>query len=203
MKHPTKESFLKDVKDHKLTIVKEDGVYRHLKFKGKDFAFHFDMITYPGGLLMRGDMGTWVFERTEDMFAFFRNHNGELEINPGYWSEKCVSESVFGNGIRVFDPDGFRECVISHWEEYFEEDLESEEAIVVWESIEDRILCGEDAEWDLVSRLNDWSNYGLESDFDFTDFWENTVTIGTYHYIWACYAIAWAVIQYDKVVNNG
>lgn len=197
---PTKESFLQDVKDHKLTVLHNDGLYRHLNFRGKDFTYWFEIITYPDGLVMRGDMGFWIFERTEDMFKFFRHPNGELEINTGYWAEKCKSQSVFGNGIREFNPDGFRERVKNYWEEYFDEKTDTEEAKEVWESIEDQILSGEDAEWDLVSRLNYFDCEG----FEFTDFWENTVMKKTYHFVWACYAIAWAVRVWDEwAISDG
>jgi hypothetical protein len=198
MKQPTKERFLEDIKDHKMTIIHDDGIYRHLIFSKGSFDMRYEIITFPGGLLMTGDMGTWEFERTEDMFNFFRHPEGNLEINIGYWAEKCQAESVCGGGIREFDPDRFRECVRNYWEESFYKNTESEKAKEVWDDIENQILSAEDSEWDLVSSLNNF----YRKDFDFSDFWENTVTIKTYHYVWACYAIAWAVIQYDREKEN-
>jgi hypothetical protein len=197
MKQPTKERFLEDIKDHKMTIIHDDGIYRHLIFSKGSFDMRYEIITFPGGLLMTGDMGTWEFERTEDMFNFFRHPKGNLEINTGYWAEKCQAESVHG-GIREFDPDGFRECVRNYWEECFYKNTESEKAKEVWNDIENQILSAEDSEWDLVSSLNNF----YRKDFDFSDFWESTVTIKTYHYVWACYATAWAVIQYDRKKEN-
>ena len=199
MEQPTKESFLRDVKDHKLTILKNDGLYRHLFFKSPfNSNQYFEIITFPGGLLFTGDMGTYEFERTDDMLDFFRHPRREFGINTVYWAEKVKSESVFGNGIREFDPIRFRENVKERWSEYFESDLQSEEAQIVWIEIEEQILCGEDSDWDLVSKLNNFYMGSQDTNFTFDDFWGDNCKTKTYHFIWCCYAVAWAVIQYDK-----
>lgn len=85
----TREQFLEDVKDHRLTIIKDDGLYRHLRFKqpGTSNMF-FDIVTWPGYLAYTGDMGSFVFTRIEDMLGFFRSKRGELGINTGYWGRR-------------------------------------------------------------------------------------------------------------------
>lgn len=89
----TEEGFLEDIKNHKLNILKDDGLYRHLVFKRPcTNCCRFDIVTYPGYLVISGDMGCQVFSRLTDMFEFFRtddrdfnkNRSGGLRINPSY-----------------------------------------------------------------------------------------------------------------------
>ncbi|SQC93443.1 Uncharacterised protein [Cedecea neteri] len=85
--------FLRDVALHTLQIHRDDGLYRHLRFKRPGTnAYYFDIVTWPGYLTITGDMGTWTFSRVSDMFNFFMDshfgHRASFVINPGYWSEK-------------------------------------------------------------------------------------------------------------------
>ncbi len=85
---PAEEQFLKDVAGHKMRIHRDDGLYRHLEFRGPQGWHHwFEVVTWPNGLIIRGDMGNWAFSRIEDMFSFFRGQR----INPGYWQEKLLA----------------------------------------------------------------------------------------------------------------
>lgn len=71
---PTLEGFLNDVKNHELTIHKDDGVYRHITLRNSETnAFYFNVTTFPNYLVITGDMGSLTFSRVEDMFMFFRN----------------------------------------------------------------------------------------------------------------------------------
>lgn len=136
----TEERFLKDVSQHHLTILKNDGVNRHLRFKRKESGtFWFDLITWGGVLVLQGDCGTYVFSRIEDMFKFFRtakddfnyNRSGGLSINPGYWSEKLlsISNDQGGKGFvkeysqKLFESN-IKEWFDSHVQEAIEEEAE-------------------------------------------------------------------------------
>ena len=198
-----RKEFLKSVKNHQIEILKDDGIYRHIKCQEPGTWNHgFEIITFPGGLLYTGDMGTYEFERVEDMFYFFRSgisKTGEININSGYWEEKCKSESLFGDGIKNFNPVVFKENVKEYFETYFEDD-DSEEKKEVWDEIEEQILdYTEDSEWSLVSALNNFSTMGIETDFDFDDLWESSVNSKTYHFIWCLWAIVWTIQKYDEV----
>jgi hypothetical protein len=91
---PDAEAFLKHVRDHAMTIVREDGVYRHLRFrKPGTSCMGFDIITWPGYLCFCGDMGTYVFQRLQDMLQFFRTKrrdDGSWSIDHRYWAEKVM-----------------------------------------------------------------------------------------------------------------
>jgi hypothetical protein len=189
----TCEEFLNDVKDHKLTVIKDDGLYRHIRLKNPGTSNkYFEIVTWPGCLAYTGDMGDFVFQRIEDMFCFFRSKNGELEINTTYWAEKVKAESVFGNGIREFSVEEFRE----HVEEYARDYLDLEEDAPLPEYMQEEIqpLLRAEDEWECVTAMRNFSSEKIS----FDDFWEHSCQRKTLHYVWCCYAIAWAIAQYDK-----
>lgn len=202
----SREEFLKRVTRHKLTILRDEGVYRHLRFRESETGcFWFDLITYPGTLVIDGDMGTYVFRRTNDMFEFFRTDNeyarskgDEFGINPSYWGGKLRSVDVDG-GHKEFDPEIFAEIVKTQFDEWVESENPSEEArSEVWERIECEVL-GVAVEGGQVKSMEAAMDfYDEDHDFSFVDFWDNNFNSFTYSYIWCCYAIAWGVNMYDK-----
>jgi len=185
----TKEVFLEDIKNHKVQIVKDDGLYRHLICSSGSFNQRFEIVTFPNYLVCAGDMGDFVFTRIDDMFQFFRGK----DINTYYWAEKCVAESVYGNGIREFSSKLFHEAVLEHTRLYLDLDENDEIPEDIMDEIYVLLHC--DNEYECVSAMNDFSSDKIE----FTDFWENTVREKTYHFVWCCYALVWAINEYDKI----
>lgn len=190
----TKEQFLGHVKDHEMKIIREDGLYRHIEFRNKNGCSnqYFHLVTWPGYLAYTGDMGCFVFSRIKDMFGFFRGN----DINPGYWAEKCESQDVATHGIREFSVDEFRDAVLNETRSHFDlgEDAEIPEVII--DEIEPLLDASD--EYECIAAMRDFDSELIE----FTDFWENKLTRGTYHYIWACYAIQWGIAKYDEEKRN-
>ncbi len=87
----SKERFERETIDHELTILHDDGLYRHVRCARPGSGIHrFELITWPGHLTISGDVDTALtFRRADDMFQFFR---GAGDINPGYWAEKIVGD---------------------------------------------------------------------------------------------------------------
>ena len=83
------ERFKRDTANHSMTILHDDGLYRHFRFRSSNSSeFWFDLITWPGCLTIRGDYGdAYTFDREFDMIPFFRADRG-WGINPHYWSQK-------------------------------------------------------------------------------------------------------------------
>lgn len=103
-----RESFNRYVADgtHAMTILREDGIYRHLRFRKPDRGeYWFDLITWPGYLTITGDMGCYTFARVEDMFTFFTGY-----INNDYWAEKEQGRSR--HELKEHDEDSFRAWVL-------------------------------------------------------------------------------------------
>jgi len=191
IRQPTKEIFLNDVKDHRMTIKQDNDLYRHVRYKRDDSnCMYFDLLTWPGFLAITGDMHSYMFARIPDMFCFFRDKN--LKINPGYWEEKIQAENFYGSGVREFDIDEFREQVKYYLKEWHDVDLEKSITDTLSFELQD-ILHSKD-EFEAIEAVR---NFSFE-DIDFCDFWEIYEKPYTYHYIWCCYAIVWGIQQYDK-----
>lgn len=197
----TETQFLKEVADHRLFVLRDDGLNRHLRFKRPDSTFcHFDVITWPGCLCFTGDMGTYVFRRLEDMFDFFRagtserRADGGLHINPGYWSEKLQAADR-DDGYKAFSLTRFKEAVKEQFDAATEDEGWAEaKRADLWEEIESSVLNVED-EYEAVSAVRGFYSNLCPTLFD--DFWEHRLTEYSHRFIWCCYALAWAVQQYD------
>lgn len=206
----TEEGFLRDVALHTMRIEHDDGVFRCLKFyKPGTGILSFRLTTWPGFLAISGDMGTFVFWRTEDMFTFFRQKpykDEKVPINVGYWMEKCEAENTRGSGMREFDPERLREQCRDAWKVHFldvyaDDDTEpdSDEAKECWEEIERRVLGCDPNLVRVHDALADFKHGG----FTFQDSWEWRLTRPTYHLIWCLYAIAWGIQRYDEAKAPG
>lgn len=118
-----------------MTILMDNGIYRHLRFqKPKSSNQWFDIVTWPGYLAYSGDMGCFMFTRLKDMFEFFRDgrEDGRLHINQSYWGEKLEAVDRCGSsGSHVaFSTDRVREHVedqITDWLEFFPEKFEADD----------------------------------------------------------------------------
>lgn len=194
---PSKTEFLKRVKGFKLTVHKDDGLYRHLTIKHPDNSFDsFNIMTWPGYLSYNGDMGDFTFSRLNDMFQFFRGKGP----NPDYWYEKLQAVDRHG-GYEEFSIDKFNETVKYEFNEYweFENNKQKKES---WQEIE----------WDLLNRpeSNEYA-HSLGHDYkcsvtgqEFIDFWEHDFNDYTYRFIYCCRAIPYAIEKYDKwKLKNG
>ncbi len=195
----TEQQFLGDIKNHALEIIRDEGVYRHLRFRRPGTrCYGFDIITWPGYLCYTGDMGCFVFSRVEDMLKFFRDEGtgGPLRINLRYWAEKLQATDRNG-GYKAFGFERFREVVNRIVAE--DEDATEELKEAVKEMLDD---CeGKSAEACYMAAFEfEWDNQQY-----FTDFFEHSLEEYTFHYIWCCYALVWGIRQYDaaQMANPG
>lgn len=193
-REPTEQSFLKDVATHQIAVLFENEVHRHIRFKRPGtYCMQFDLVTWPGYLAYSGDMGCFVFSRIPDMFDFFRAHNDrpELQINTGYWAEKCQAEDR--HGIRKFSPDLFKEQIERRLNE-------AEASAETRREVRIDVLRNADDGQDAAYRAA--CEFKSRDGFQFTDFWECNCLEYTYHYTWCCYALAWGIRQYDAARSS-
>ncbi len=215
----TEESFLKDVADHAMTIIRDDGVNRHIRFaKPGTGCMHFDLITWPGALCYTGDMGTYVFQRTTDMFEFFRTDRKhrkdpeKLAINLCYWTGKliAVNGNRGGGTVKEFEKSKFKR-VIGEWVDGWVKDakesgtLDADGIRELWEQVKDEIYGPlNDGDHEGAMRAaHDFSyppgRYWPEKPtWQFTDLFEHDFTEYTHTIVWCCYALAWGVKKYDE-----
>jgi hypothetical protein len=212
----TEETFLKDVSEHQLEILRDDHVYRHLRLrKPGTSVMSFDIITYPAYLCYSGDMGCFVFSRIHDMLPFFRGKDleGPLGINLRYWSEKL--EAIDRNGgYEEYSADKFREHIadeLKDFREHIERDTDrdladDDEAEENNEHVEAKFAALKAAvESDVLRKADDGEHavYAAMRDFEhddrnwFQDAWEVSFREYSYRFIWCCFALVWAIRKYD------
>jgi len=210
-----KERFLRDVAKHNLHLLRDDGVYRHLRFKQPNStSMYFDLVTWPGFLAYTGDMGAYVFNRDLDMFEFFRQRDQSYRVNPQYWAEKV--EASDRTGVKQFSLEKFK-AEIRDWVAQSKEqnlpDPEDAEALAqhasayaeLLEAVEKNVLNCDDNEVRAYDAVNDFEHngsawqvmFGPEAEFQFSDFYEVDVTEYSFRFLWCCEALAWGVARYD------
>lgn len=189
----TEAKFLKDIATHQMAVLRDDGLHRHLQFRRPGtYCMGFDIVTWPGYLAYTGDMGCFVFTRIADMFEFFRTdrvhgkQDGNLHINRSYWAEKCVAQDR--NGLKTYSPEVFHRAVLDY--------LKGRELPPGTRAkVRDEVLShADDGELAAMQAATDFEHEG----FTFSDFWETDLREYTYHYVWCCYALAWAIEKYDS-----
>ncbi|MGI5144826.1 hypothetical protein ACQEVC_45665 [Plantactinospora sp. CA-294935] len=218
------DRFVRDTADHTLTVLHDDGLYRHLRCAKPDSSFYwFEIITWPGSLVFRGDMDCApVFSRVADMFAFFRSDSGR--INPGYWAEKLPDA---GRSTQKYSEDMLREHIEGCLKEYAEEYPQHKSDYVTAKHQFDTADWAD--RWPMKSSgprepyepktpaeirqlVEDYDSDGMLSHSDgardllrdlekagvCSDTWEWDLTDWDWPFLWACHAIVWAIRQYDK-----
>lgn len=192
------DRFPTDIAEHRITILRDDGVYRHVRCAKPGTIVHsFDLVTWPGYLAYTGDMGHYVFTRTNDMFAFFRGG-----VNTSYWSEKVEASDRIG--VRGWSPESFRANVRADYDQFVEDnddDLSEDDRLELWCQIEAGILAHSEEEREAIEAVSRW--HSDEFDVSFADFWEHDCTEFTYRYVWCCLAIDWAIARYDEAKAAG
>ncbi|MCL6245182.1 hypothetical protein M5F04_11620 [Acinetobacter sp. ANC 7200] len=203
MEQPTLERFLKDVASHQLTVNLDQGVYRDITVKKPHSVdMHYNITTRPGFLIFTGDMGDFIFERTNDMFGFFRGQDDAYYINTGYWSEK-----VQAGEISKFDPETACNSVKQYLTDFIDDlDLldseDQEKSKLALEAVNDFIGGNQySSEFDFWQEINSW-DADEAGGLELNDFWEAPTTAKTYHFVWACYAIVHAIKLYDTHKSN-
>lgn len=128
--------FNEDTEGHVLTVLHDDGLYRHLRFKNPErSSYWFELITWPGNLTIAGDMGTYTFRRITDMFEFFRGY-----INVDYWAEKLQAGDTGGRRtVQEYDEELFKKWVLQDfWKA--SRDLDHDVTTSWWEAIKEEVL---------------------------------------------------------------
>lgn len=180
-----------DTREHRMTIIRDDGMYRHVRFqKPGTWCYGFDLVTWPGYLAIVGDAGDYMFARIRDMFDFFASDNGR--INPYYWSEKLQAPGM--DGVQRFSESVFKQRV-REWLEDQCSYLDRQERRALTAAVHTQILRKRVDHYEEARALLD----DFQADGGLVrvhDAWEWDVTDYTFQFLWCCHAIAWGVGQY-------
>ena len=188
------DRFQETIGEHQLTIIHDDGLHRHLRCaRPQSSDRYFNITTWPGFLCISGDMGCYVFQRVEDMFEFFRDES--MRINPGYWAEKLQAGPYVAPDeiTREWVPSKFRR-ELKEWFEDATVEWDAAEKQEAWEEVESEVLSEADNEHTAITAALEFRFNDQEL---FQDFWEVDCKQWKTHYLWCCYAIVWAIQQYD------
>ena len=175
-----KERCAADLKDHVITTVHNQGLYRHW-WCGKPGTgcMGFSIVTWPGSICYTGDMGDYLFQRTDDMVAFMRRS----AMSISYAAEKCVA-----NDGRL---DEWREELLleelDEIQKRIMEECEDEDEKPEWlekiEAVRDALSHADYPEHDGMVALHD---SGLVDGCDMP-----SCKAYTFHFLWCLYAIKW------------
>lgn len=178
--------FRQDTANHELTVLHEQGLYRHLRLRSpRSSEYWFDVVTWPGSLAIRGDVGEdYVFSRVEDMFTFFRGKG----INPHYWAEKLGGGQ---RSVKEYSADLARQLVVEH---FVDAVRFGDAPRGLGKAIRAEVL-NEDLFDDREAReaIESFSYKG----FEFGDVWEWDLHDYDRGFLWCCHAIVWAISRYD------
>lgn len=196
---------LRAFRHHQIEIVKDDELYRHLRFRNPDSsAYHFSLTTWPGYLAISGDIGSYMFCRTTDMFEWFASTDDmaamPISINPGYWAEKCVAADT-ARGIEEFDRDSFREYVVTTYRDLNRSDFDPGERLRIWKDVRSELLDPHfDTKSDAINEAMRFQLHGRHQNFyPFEDAWDCSFTRPDFGFLMCCFAIIWGIKRYAQV----
>ncbi|MEC4836083.1 hypothetical protein [Mycobacteroides abscessus] len=177
-------------RNHRMTVLREEGLYRHIRFAEPGTGiWRFDLVTWPGHLVITGDLEDFHFARVEDMFEFFRNPVGY--INPQYWAEKLRGP------VRSmsFSQDVFKRLVYDHFRDWCRWNDGPHRPL--WRAICNEVLLDEYGEMGDESMAHHALTQFRHGDFEFTDSWEWELKDYDFHFLVALHAIVWGINRYD------
>ena len=200
----SRKRFERDTAEHKMTVLKDDDLYRHVRFQAPGtWSYGFDLVTWPGYLAIVGDCGDFVFSRTRDMFEFFASSGarGGFEdarwgINPQYWAEKLQGPGPAHQVVEKFSPDGFRERVTEWLGTYIEDHAPdpAREAALRGRLENEVFYALHDGESLARQAVVDFANDELDG---WGDVWELSAHEWDWQYLWCCWAIVWGIGTYN------
>lgn len=194
-----KKAFLERFEKFEMTIEKDDGVFRHLRFRDpEEMHGWFNITTAPDMLIVRGDYGTYVFSRVYDMFNFFRGTGG---TDPGYCASKAIAQPL--DGVRAcsgFSQHKLKEQVTEAFETYldYEHGDKPEE---VKDDYREEL-------YDFLDEIDSWSSFysadGTElynSEFLFSSYHYSPEVL-SYSYLWSYFAVVKGIERYFEYVEK-
>lgn len=186
------EAFARNTSDHELTVIREDGLYRHLRLAEPGTRmWSIDILTWPGHLATTGDIGSgFMFSRESDMIGFFdkrgdwRTDYGAPEIDFRYWAEKLCGHTI--GDVYEHSPREFMNIVNESVAEYVNDGNTL--------SDDDRAVLMAEARQASDDAREAYEFLAENEDVLGSDSWELNFTEIDFQFALACYAI-------DRVVS--
>lgn len=185
-----KARYAADTASHRMTVLLDNGAYRHLRFADPSTRTSwFEIITTPGLLTINGDMGTLTFARLEDMFTFFRRADGG--INDYYWTEKLVASDA---PAKAYSARAFTQAILEDATGQLDDaEVDGDRRTAALAELQEDVLSCADDEHEARRALDSFTHELL----DFTDAWEHDFTEYGFRYLWNLHAVVDAISRYD------
>lgn len=187
------------VEKHEMRVLLDQNHHRHLRFQtpGSSIGW-FDLLTWPGRLVIAGDLDDFMFARTTDMFEFFA-HDGLHRINPHYWGEKLKAPKG-RESVKTYDPDRFRQLV-REWHDGHAEGVLPHHRDEFRVAVHEQILCDEDVDHSedaarIALRNFAWKGHTID------DWYEWRLRDWDHGYLLSCWAIVWGIARYREHQAN-
>lgn len=185
-----RERFEQDTANHRMRVFRDDGLYRHLRFSERGtWRYGYDLITWPGMLVIAGDCGDFMFSRVSDMFTFFRGDR----INPDYWRQKITNPDM-RDGTRRYSRDRFVPRVMEWYRDRVE--YEPDEDCSLAAALNEQVINWgpPDSRYEAIERLQGFEYHGARLisepwEFDFDEY--------DWQFLWCCWGIVQGIAQYD------
>ncbi|CCW14645.1 hypothetical protein [Rhodococcus aetherivorans] len=187
--------FAAETSDHEMTVLHDDGVYRHVRFaKPGTGIWSWTLTTWPGHLCIDGDLESFTFSREHDMFEFFACDGAR--INPHYWAEKITNHAA-RRGTHAFSESKAVSAVVQDFlaQRHYVDGPTADAWLDLRNQVIDEIHTYDSSLFH--EAVNRWNYDG----YHFTDTYEWDVSDWDHHYLIACHAIAWGIAKYRKAVQ--
>lgn len=195
--------FARETAQHQMTVLHDDGLYRHLRFADpKSSLYWYEITTTPGQLVFSGDGESFVFRRAPDMFEMFRRSAESGGINATYWSEKCKSNNEFTYSRERFEEHVWKavdaaEPLYRELREYVQKRIfDSESFNIDYEA--DALYAVMDFRHHLTAGPD--ANGTYPGPFSFRRIHEWDLRDFDWWFLFACYAIRDAIGKYDATI---
>lgn len=201
----TRESVHDQLKNHTIEVrllqETEHGRYLHLRCSNNGSSNQmFNVLAVPGRLMYFGDMGSYVFERANDMIAWFGADDGR-DPDFRYLAEKVIAQDRC-DGLKQRSKARFKEAL----EGYIDDEQEMGADLV------------REVRLAINTLLNQWDELGPERaiteaiefylgpshkpTFQFVELWDFSFDKYTGRFLWACHAIRWAIRRYWDMIQE-
>jgi hypothetical protein len=198
-----KATFLRDVREHKLAIVLDQGLHRHITLGRPGSSYYrFHITTWPGHLAISGDCGSYTFARLADMFEFFRDETGQNIINEGYWAEKLQAVDRHG-GRDELDEEVYQDAIRRDLNAFIgQENLSLSQAKeLITEARREDLFEPPEGVDEAIRRALAFL-CPVTDRHPFNEFWDHRLTRASYRLVWCMRAIVWAIKQYDMAKSG-
>lgn len=182
-----------EVADHTMTVLHDtspESPYRHVRFSAPGTGiWRFDLVTWPGHLTICGDLETFTFQRTHDMFGFFTTSH---DINPSYWGEKVVAGEVKAR----FSAEAYEAVLRAEMDEL--DDHPEADQIAIRAAVESDLLADAPMYLEEAHEVLNLFAVDLPSGetFKFHDTYEWELGGYDHHFLLACHAIRYGITTY-------